>query len=253
MSDSEVIFLTGAGSGIGRASAFALADRGAALALFDLSEVGLAETAAALRDADADVFARAGDVSDPEAVERAVAEAETTLGPLSGAVACAGVEALGTIPEMDLADWHRVVSVNLTGVFHTARYAIPKIVDAGGGPFVAMSSDAGIQGAAGFGAYCATKHGVIGLVKSLALDHGPQGVRCNAVCPGFVETPMADRIFADLPPEERERWQQTVPLGRFASPQDVAAAIAHLTSDQAGYVNGHAYVVDGGATAGYPA
>lgn len=253
MSDSEVVFLTGAGSGIGRASAFALAERGAALALFDLSAAALEDTTVVLRESGAEVFASTGDVSQSGAVSKAVERAEVALGPISSAVACAGIEVLGTIPDMELEDWHRVVSVNLTGVFHTARYAIPRMVEAGGGSFVAVSSDAGIQGAAGFGAYCATKHGVIGLVKSLALDHGPQGVRCNAVCPGFVETPMADRIFAGMPAEERDRWQQTVPLGRFASPQEVAAAIAHLTSEQASYVNGHAYVVDGGGTAGYPA
>lgn len=253
MTDSEVVFLTGAGSGIGRASALALAKRGAALALFDLSAPALEDTVAALRESGAEVVASSGDVSHDDEVSTAVERAESALGPISGAVACAGIEVLGTIPDMDLEDWHRVVSVNLTGVFHTARHAIPRIAETGGGSFVAVSSDAGIQGAAGFGAYCATKHGVIGLVKSLALDHGPLGVRCNAVCPGFVETPMADRIFAGLPAAERDRWKQTVPLGRFASPKDVAAAIVHLTSEQASYVNGHAYVVDGGGTAGYSA
>jgi meso-butanediol dehydrogenase/(S,S)-butanediol dehydrogenase/diacetyl reductase len=141
--------------------------------------------------------------------------------------------------------------VNLTGVFLTARYAIPHLEAGGEASFVAVSSDAGIQGAAGFAAYCASKHGVIGLVKSLALDHGPRGVRCNAVCPGFVETPMAERIFADLPEQERERWRGTVPLGRFGLPEEVAEAIAHLSSPQASYVNGHTYVIDGGGTAGY--
>jgi NAD(P)-dependent dehydrogenase (short-subunit alcohol dehydrogenase family) len=152
---------------------------------------------------------------------------------------------------MTLEDWHKVIAVNLTGVFLTARHAIPVIAESGGGSFVAMSSDAGVQGASGFGAYCASKHGVIGLVRCLALDHGPQGVRCNAVCPGFVETPMAERIFAGTAPEEREAWRRTVPLGRFAQPEEVAASIAFLTSDEASFVNGQCYVLDGGATAGY--
>lgn len=158
---------------------------------------------------------------------------------------------MGTAPDLSLLEWSRAIEVNLTGVFLTAKYVVPQLEASGGGAFVALSSDAGIQGAAGFAAYCASKHGVIGLVKSLALDHGPHGVRCNAVCPGFVETPMAERIFADLPEAERERWRGTVPLGRFGRPEEVADAIAHLSSPQASYVNGHTYVIDGGGTAGY--
>lgn len=152
---------------------------------------------------------------------------------------------------MELEAWDRVIGVNLTGTFLTARHTIPAIESSGGGSFVAISSDAGLQGASGFGAYCASKHGVVGLVRSLALDHGPAGVRCNAVCPGFVETPMADRIFAGTEPDERHRWEETVPLGRFARPEEVAEVVAHLTSDQARYTNGITYSIDGGSTAGY--
>jgi len=251
MPDTEVAFVTGAGSGIGRATALRLAARGARLGLFDISAAGLAETAAAIRPTGVEVLELVGDVADPTQVESAAGSTVEQLGPLRTAVAAAGIEVLGTAPDLSLLEWSRAIEVNLTGVFLTAKYAIPQLEASGGGAFVALSSDAGIQGAAGFAAYCASKHGVIGLVKSLALDHGPRGVRCNAVCPGFVETPMAERIFADLPEAERERWRGTVPLGRFGRPEEVADAIAHLSSPQASYVNGHTYVIDGGGTAGY--
>lgn len=247
---SEVAFVTGAGSGIGRATAVRLAARGADLGLFDISEEGLTITAALLRENGGRVLELAGDVSDEPQVAAAV-ESTAELGLLRTVVAAAGIELIGLTPQTTLNDWQAVLAVNLTGVFLTAKHAIPHLERHGEGAFVAVSSDAGIQGAQGFAAYCASKHGVIGLVRSLALDHGPEGVRCNAVCPGFVETPMADRIFAGQSEAERERWRKTVPLGRFARPEEVAEAIAHLSSPQASYLNGHTYVLDGGGTAGY--
>lgn len=249
MTTPKNAFITGAGSGIGRAVASLLAERGTRVALFDRSADGLAETASAIAT-DSPVVIE-GDVTREEDVVAAVQEATTRFGQLDAAVSCAGIEVTGLVPEMDIDDWHRVIAVNLTGTFLTARHTIPALESAGGGSFVAISSDAGVQGASGFGAYCASKHGVIGLVRSLALDHGPAGVRSNAVCPGFVETPMADRIFADTDPDERRRWEQTVPLGRFARPEEVAAVVAHLTSDEGRYTNGLVYSIDGGSTAGY--
>lgn len=106
-------------------------------------------------------------------------------------------------------------------------------------------------GAQGFAAYCASTHAVIGLIKCMALDHGPQGIRSNAVCPGLVDTPMADAIFADTSDAERDYFRRTVPLGRFATPEEVAAAVAHLSSPDATYANGMTYRLDGGSTAGY--
>jgi meso-butanediol dehydrogenase / (S,S)-butanediol dehydrogenase / diacetyl reductase len=251
MSRREVAMVTGAGSGIGRATAARLASRGAVVALVDRDERGLEATVTLIADGGGTALAVASDVTDLDQVRSAVERVVSEFGSLRTVVACAGIEVVGTIPEMALEDWERVIAVNLTGVFHTARATIPRLVAAGGGAFVAVSSDAGVQGAAGFGAYCASKHGVIGLIRSLALDHGPQGVRCNVVCPGFVETPMAERIFAGHGAEERAAWERTVPLGRFARPEEVAASIAFLTSEEAAYANGLVYVLDGGATAGY--
>ena len=199
MTASETALVTGAGSGIGRAVARRLAGRGASVALLDVSVKGLEETVSLIQEQGGTTTPLQTDVTVEAQVRVAVDAAVKRFGRLNTAVACAGVEVMGTIPEMDHADWDRVVAVNLTGVFHTARHAIP-----------AMDSDKRqrrslrsapmpvFRAPPGFGAYCATKHGVIGLVRSLALDHGPQGIRCNTVCPGFVRTPMADRIFDDL-------------------------------------------------------
>ena len=253
MNDAEVAFVTGAGSGIGRATAIRLSARGAAVGLFDRSEDGLRETGALIRDAGGTATEIVGDVTVEDEIAAGISSTSAELGTLRTVAACAGIEVTGTISEMAIEDWHRVVAVNLTGVFHTARHAVRALGDAGGGAFVAISSDGGVQGATLWGAYCATKHGVIGLVRCLALDHGPQGIRANAVCPALTQTPMADRVFADSPdPEaEREAWAKVVPMGRFARPEEIAAAVAFLTSDDASYINGHAVVVDGGATAGY--
>jgi len=158
---------------------------------------------------------------------------------------------LGPVTRLRLEDWHRTVAVNLTGVYLTARHTIPELLEAGGGAFTAVASDAGVTGAQGMGAYCASKHGVVGLVRCLALDHGPEGVRVNAVCPGMVQTPMVERFFVENQSEHPETWERTVPLGRFGRADEIAAVIAHLTSDEASYTNGLMYVVDGGATSGY--
>lgn len=251
MASTEVAFVTGAGSGIGRATALLLAARGARVSLFDVSAEGLSTTAAEIRSQHGLALELVGDVSDQQQLEGAVEATLEEHGPLRTVVAAAGVEVLGTVHELSLTEWTRAIEINLTGAFLTAKHTVSSLEESEGGSFVAVSSDAGIQGAAGFAAYCASKHGVVGLVRALALDHGPRGVRCNAVCPGFVETPMAERIFADLPESERERWRRTVPMGRFGRPEEVAAAIAHLSSPQASYVNGHTYVIDGGGTAGY--
>jgi meso-butanediol dehydrogenase / (S,S)-butanediol dehydrogenase / diacetyl reductase len=184
-------------------------------------------------------------------VEHAISSAVEALGPLRTVVACAGIAVLGSVTELSVDSWRRTLDVNLTGAFLTARYGIPRLVASGGGSFTAVSSDAGVQGAQGYAAYCASKHGVVGLVRCLALDHARQGIRANAVCPSFVETPMADQIFAGTSEKERAFYKAGVPLGRFAQPQEVARVIAHLSSSDAAYTNGLLYTVDGGATAGY--
>jgi meso-butanediol dehydrogenase/(S,S)-butanediol dehydrogenase/diacetyl reductase len=154
------------------------------------------------------------------------------------------------VKDFGLNDWERIVATNLSGTFYLAKYTLPHLLGSKG-TFTAISSDAGTHGAPGYGAYCATKHGVIGLIRCMALEYGRHGVRCNAVCPGFVETPMAYRLFDKMPEAELSYYKNSVPLGRFARAEEVAAVVSHLTSSEARYTNGMLYALDGGSTAGY--
>lgn len=190
------------------------------------------------------------DVSSLEEVERAVAALVSEFGHLDTVVSSAGVAIGGTVTDMDVGDWHRVIDVNLNGTFHLARATMPHLVARGGGAFVAVSSDAGVQGALGFAAYCASKHAVNGLVRCLALDYGAKGVRSNAVCPSFVETPMAEQLLSSVSEDERNYYRRVIPLARFARPEEVAGVIAHLSSKAGSYTNGLMYCLDGGETAG---
>ncbi|MCY1520606.1 2-(S)-hydroxypropyl-CoM dehydrogenase [compost metagenome] len=150
-------------------------------------------------------------------------------------------------------DWDFQIAVNLTGTYLLSKYAMKTFVEQNAGAFVAVSSDAGVRGASGYAAYCASKHGVIGLVRCLALDYGALGIRANAVCPGFVQTKMMDQLFAEAenPEAEKKSYMKEVPLGRFADPQEVGKVIFHLCSEDAAYTNGIIYSIDGGVTAGH--
>jgi meso-butanediol dehydrogenase/(S,S)-butanediol dehydrogenase/diacetyl reductase len=243
-------FVTGAGSGIGRATALRLSRAGAAVAVFDRDEAGVAAVVEEVSASGGKAIGVVGDVTQPAAVADAVARTVAELGGLDATAACAGIEVTGTVESMEEADWDRAIAVNLTGVMLTARHAVPAMVKDGGGAFVAISSDLGVQGAADWTPYAVSKHGVVGLVRCLALDYGPLGVRSNVVCPSFVKTPMADRILGDAPPEEQEAWTKLLPLGRISSPDEIAAALYHLLSRESSYTNGLVYMIDGGETAG---
>lgn len=247
---SEHALVTGAASGIGAAVARRLAGRGASVVLVDRSDEGLQQVRDELEAAGARVLSAVADVTSDENMAEAARRSEA-LGPLTTVVACAGILAHGAVTTTTLDDWERTLAVNLTGVFLTARHTVPYLLTSGGGSFTAIASDAGVFGAQAYAAYCASKHGLVGLVKCMALDHGPHGIRSNVVCPGFVLTPMADAAFEGTSPEERDFYASTVPLGRFAEPTEVADAVAHLSSSEASYVNGMVYRLDAGSTAGY--
>jgi NAD(P)-dependent dehydrogenase (short-subunit alcohol dehydrogenase family) len=245
---SGVALVTGAGSGIGRATCLRLAHRGDAICAFDVAPEAAARTAELVEGEGARAVAVAGDVRSAADLERAVGAARQ-LGTVTSAVANAGIEMIGTVLETSEERWQQALGVMLTGTFLTARATLPDLIEARGS-FVAVASDAGLAGFQSWAAYVAAKHGVVGLVRAMALDHGPHGVRVNAVCPGPTLTPMNDRVLAGVPPEQAARYELQVPLGRHAAADDVAAAIAHLTSDEARHTNGLAYVVDGGSHAG---
>ena len=256
MSNSQVVkspsrenaVVTGAASGIGAAVARRLWERGANVFLIDRDMGGLQSLFASAGGSDGRVKLFQADVTDSAQIKDIFAEVDRQ-GGVDNVVHCAGVARLGTIIEMDEATFDFVLAVNLKGTFLLAKHALPSLVTKRGS-FTAIASDAGTQGASGYAAYCASKHGVVGLVKSMALDHGPQGVRCNAICPGFVETAMLEQLFADNP-SDRAFYEKTVPLGRFARPEDVAELAAFISSRAGSYLNGAIVALDGGSTAGY--
>ncbi|WVT77947.1 SDR family oxidoreductase (plasmid) [Sinorhizobium chiapasense] len=246
-SPRENAVITGAASGIGAAVARRFRERGANVFLLDRDMPSLHRSFGNADDSKAKLFE--ADVSDTAQIKDIFAEIERCHGGVDSVVHCAGVARLGTVIEMDEATFDFVLKVNLKGTFLLAKHAMPSLL-ARKGSFTAIASDAGTQGASGYAAYCASKHGVVGLVKSLALDHGPSGVRCNAICPGFVETPMLEQLFGDNP-TDRAFYEKSVPLGRFARPEDVAELAAFISSPAGAYLNGAIVALDGGSTAGY--
>ena len=245
----KTAFVTGAASGIGRASALRLAAGGCSIGLMDRAGDGLSATADQVTASGGRALMFVGDVSRADDVAAAIDGTVDTFGGLDAAVACAGIEVYGQVADMDLGDWDRALRVNLTGTMLVGRHAIPQLLQSKGA-FVAIASDAGVRAAIDWTPYNVSKHGVVGLVKSMAVDYGPQGVRSNVVCPAFTETPMAERVL-DAAKENRESWTEMVPLKRFATAEEIANVVFHLVSAEASYTNGHVYMVDGGALAGF--
>ena len=247
-------FLTGAGGGIGAATALALARRGHPVAILDIDAAKAAETGAAVARAGGLAWSGAIDVTDPASVEAALDGAEAALGGVRHVVTAAGV--IRTAPFLELAPeaWDRTLGVNLKGTWLVLQRAARRMVAAGRpGSYVAISSISGRSGRATSADYAASKAAVISLVKSAALALAPHEIRVNAVCPGIVDTPMTTAIHDQTARElgiTREeslaRMLAMVPLGRLETPEEVADAIAYLLSDGARYVTGHALNVCGG-------
>lgn len=242
---SEVAVVTGAGSGIGRAIARRLHARGASLALVDIDARSL--DALTLELGRQSCLSLVADVADADAMQDVVRRTVDRFGAVDTAVAGAGIEVEGEVMSLALEAWHRAIGVNLTGVFHLARFAVPELARSGRGAFVAVASDSGLAGAQGWPAYAATKHAVVGLIKSMALDHGPDGIRINAVCPGWVQTPLLDRVMSE---GVQAKVARRIPMQRLALPDDVAHVVAHLTDEATRHTTGIAYLVDGGEAAG---
>ena len=253
-----VALVTGAGSGIGAAVALRALAGGARVAALDLDAAALRALGdAAERSGSPRPLALAVDVADDRAMEAAVARCRAELGVPTRVLANAGIEVNGPAHELPLAEWQRVLAVNLQGCFLTARHAIRALLDErASGSIVCTSSPAAFVGFAGGGnaAYAASKGGVSALVRSLALDYAPHAIRVNAVVPGATDTPL---MLAGVAPAERaaaraalvERAAAEVPLGRMADPREIAHAVAWLWSDDAAYVTGSHLVCDGGLMA----
>lgn len=246
----KVAFITGAGSGIGRATALAFAAQGANVVASDSSEKDVHETARLIEEQGGQALPVRCDVVRSDDVATAVAATVQQFGRLDFAFNNAGVEQpAAPLHEIGDEDWDRIIDVNLRGVFYGMKHEIPAMLQAGGGAIVNTSSGAGVIGFAGQGVYAASKHGVIGLTKAAALDYAAAGVRVNAVCPGIIETPMMDR-FSGGTEEGRHRVIGQEPVGRMGRPEEIASAVLWLCSDLGAFTVGHALVVDGGQTVG---
>jgi NAD(P)-dependent dehydrogenase (short-subunit alcohol dehydrogenase family) len=237
----KTAFVTGAGSGIGRATATALHAEGADLWLADVD--GAAAEAAA-----AELGNRAHAVTLDVRDESAVAAAIGAIGPLDVLVNAAGIGSTTTAPDTPLETWERVLAVNATGTFLCCKHAIGAMAGNGGGAIVNVASVAGLVGLRNRAAYCASKGAVVALTRALALDHAAERIRVNAVCPGTVDTPWVRRLVEEVG-ESLDALRARQPMGRLGTAEEVAEAILYLASDGAAFVTGTILTVDGGLTA----
>jgi NAD(P)-dependent dehydrogenase (short-subunit alcohol dehydrogenase family) len=245
--DGKILLVTGASSGIGRATALAGAREGARIVAADLAAEGGAETVDMIKRQGGEATFVRTDVTRATEVEILIQAAVAAYGRIDCAHNNAGIEGeLATTADYAEEDWDRVMAVNLKGVWLCMKYEIPQMLQQGGGSIVNTASLAGVVGARRMSAYVASKHGVAGLTKTAALEYARSGIRVNAVCPGFIHTAMVDRIFLSRRPDIADRLAEAEPMGRLGQPEEVAEAVVWLCSDAASFVTGHTLTIDGG-------
>lgn len=254
--EHKVALITGAGSGIGRATALLFGQQGASVLVADKNESAAAAVVREITDQGGTAQPLALDVTDETQVEAAFAHISQTYSQLNILVNNAGISHVGTILETTLADWERVFSVNATGVFLCAKYAVKQMLAQQplGGTIINIASTAGLIGIPQRLPYCASKGAVISLTRSIAIDFAQQHIRANAICPGTVHTPFVDgyleRHFADRKEAMIQQLNARQPVGRMGKPEEIASAALYLASDEAEFVTGSTLVIDGGWTAG---
>ena len=243
----KVAFVTGAAGGIGRAAALAFAQAGHAVAVIDRQVAAGRETAAMITEAAGDAIFIEADVTHATDVDAAVRATLERWGRLDCGFNNAGIEgAMGPLHTIDDDDFDRVMGVNVRGVWLCMKAQLRQMLEQGGGVIVNTASVAGLLGAGAMPAYTASKHAVVGLTRAAAVAYSRHGIRVNAVCPGVIETDMAERAGLTSRPDVQQALLRAHPIGRFGRPEEIAAAALWLCSDAASFVTGHAMAVDGG-------
>ena len=246
--NGKVVIVTGAGGGIGRAAAMQFAQGGAQVAVADVNE---ASAKAVANEIGGKALAVLVNVADAASCEAMVAKTVETFGRLDVIFNNAGISGeRHNLANQPLDEWQRVIDINLNGVFYCSKYAIPAMQKSGGGVIVNVASVDGLVGMATIAPYTASKHGVLGLTKSIALEYGRENIRCVAICPGFVDTAMTQSSFSE---EEAQALAQTIPNvgGTPAGPEQIANLVIWLASDKASYINGSSHTIDAGLLAGF--
>ncbi len=252
--EGKVALVTGGASGIGRATALIYAREGAKLVIADMNEDGGQQTAHMIRETGGDAIFAKTDVTSPVSVEALITTTVEAYGRLDCAYNNAGISGAGiggdlrtTTAEYPEACWHQVLAINLTGVWICMKYEIPQMLKQGGGAIVNTASVADLAGLPYASAYVASKHGVVGLTKTAALEYAKSGIRVNCVCPGYIETPMTEAGMND--PDRLAHMIASEPMGRMGRPEEIAETVAWLSSDAASFVTGHTMTIDGGYVA----
>lgn len=248
----KVIFVTGAGGGMGRVAAQMFAREGAHVVATDFAEGPLEETVTLTREAGGRIIGVPGDVSSASDVERAIAEGVRAFGRINVLYNNAGIMPGEdtSVEETNEETWQRVLDVNLKGVFLCCKYGVPELLKAGGGSIINIASFVAMVGCTvPQDAYTASKGGVLSLTRSLAVEYGRRGIRANALCPGPIETPLLRRLWTSE--EERDKRLNRIPLGRFGTPEDIVNAGIFLASDESSWMTGATFLVDGGITINY--
>jgi 2-keto-3-deoxy-L-fuconate dehydrogenase len=248
--EGKIALVTGAGAGIGEHICYRFAEEGAAVAGMDLQAEALERVAAGVAERGGTLLALAGDVSREADCRRVVEAVRARHGALHVLCNVAGVVDLGTLVQASEQSWQRAHDVNVKGMWHLCRLAVPLMIESGGGSVINVASVAGPFAVKERGVYSVTKAGVIGLTKSLAIDFIGQGIRANAICPGTVETPSWHARVNQAPDPEQalQDFIARQPMGRVGQPQEIAALAAYLAADESAYLTGQAIAIDGGMT-----